>query len=236
MYFDYDPADRHLPQTELHGLAEMDAEADRVRQELGWSLAAFIGVFDADLEWLLFVQMGDYASQLYGGRPWGLPGGGVQPDEAPSNAVLRELEEETGLKLDANALLPAGWFATPYYQPHWRDHCGEVRLLYAAIADPDSPLLRPAPPETEIVSFFPFNLESLMQVPETGNGEHVLQPLRKHWVWWGRACQRTLENQLRSPEIWTYQNKEQLREPPWAIPPSFESVVSAPDGLPAKRS
>lgn len=38
-------------------------------------------------------------------RRWGLPGGGVDPDEAPENAAVREVIEETGLEVEVTALL-----------------------------------------------------------------------------------------------------------------------------------
>lgn len=219
MSFDYDPRERWLPQTDVHGLDEMDAEADRVRAELDWSLAAFVGIFDADFEWVLFVQLGDYASARYDGRPWVLPGGAVQPNELPSNAAIREVEEETGIKLDKGSLLSAGWFGRPYYKPHWRERMGELLLLYAAIADPDSLKLRPSPPEIENLSFFPFDVEALSHVPDRGVGTHPLQPLPKHWNWWARAAQRALEHQMESPIIWEYSSAEDLALPPWATVP-----------------
>ena len=39
---------------------------------------------------------------------WDLPKGGIEPDESPLQAALRETREETALRLDANALLDLG--------------------------------------------------------------------------------------------------------------------------------
>ena len=46
-----------------------------------------------------------------GHRHWDLPKGGARPGESPRAAALRETREETGLALDADALVDLGRFA-----------------------------------------------------------------------------------------------------------------------------
>ncbi len=225
---DYDPDTRHLPQTEVCGLDEFDAEADRVRTELGWSLAVFAAIFDADLNWVLLTQLGDYTKERYGGNLWSLPGGAVLPTEYASRGALRELAEETNLRFDRHDLRPAGWFARPTFKPHFREQEGELLLLFAAIGNPDDPALRPSPPETLQSTFVPYSLESFLTVPTHGVGEHPLQPLPRHWSWWCEAGRLALENQLSEPAVWTYSSREDLRLSPWPVPPLMEPWPSKP--------
>jgi 8-oxo-dGTP pyrophosphatase MutT (NUDIX family) len=49
--------------------------------------------------------------QLHGRDLWGLPGGGIEPDETPEQAVVREVAEETGLEVCIDEL--AGAFGGP---------------------------------------------------------------------------------------------------------------------------
>ncbi len=205
-----------LPQRSLGLLKEVDAEANRVRQEFDWSLGVFTAVFDEDLRELLLVQLGDYAATRYGARPWTLPGGAAKEHENASDAACRELAEECALIIDRGTMKPAGWFARPYFKGFRREQPGEIVVLFAAIGDPRDEGIRPAPPETFAAGFHPFSLTAFLAVPTFGEGEHPLQPLPRHWALWARVAQRALERPFDTEMLsHVYENSDAMRLPPW---------------------
>jgi len=205
-----DPLPIYLPRMALHRLHEVDAEAERVRSDLNWLLASFIAVFDDNLHYVLVVQLGDYAQACYGGHPWTLPGGSVEPHESPSTAICREVEEETGLTVDPGMLRPAGWFPRPYFQPYRCRQSGELLLLFATTANIADTILRPSPPETKDAQFHPFSLPAFLAVPAFGVGEHRLQPLPRHWAFWASIGQTVLRDQLRPPLVHVYSSASSM--------------------------
>ncbi|MGC9520570.1 MAG: NUDIX domain-containing protein [Anaerolineae bacterium] len=81
------------------------------------------------------------------GRPpfegaWALPGGFVEPDEAPDDAARRELAEETGL--DAPGLTQIGAFGDPGRDPRgWVVSTAYRAIMDRAGSDRQSPSLTP---------------------------------------------------------------------------------------------
>jgi 8-oxo-dGTP pyrophosphatase MutT (NUDIX family) len=61
---------------------------------------------------------------------WVAPGGGIDPDESPADAVVRELWEETGLHVEPITLL--GVFGGPSFRVHYAngDETGYVMVVF----------------------------------------------------------------------------------------------------------
>jgi len=67
------------------------------------------------------------------------PGGRLEPDETAFNAAVRETEEETGIELDANALVPLTRWVTPLGLPSRFD-----ARFFGAIVPPGTDVRHPS--------------------------------------------------------------------------------------------
>lgn len=79
-----------------------DPLPDRVQDFSGAKAAFFCGL-------RLLTYLRDDTEGLAWRGMWDLPGGGKEPDESPSDCLLRELDEEFGLKLTPERLLKEWW-------------------------------------------------------------------------------------------------------------------------------
>lgn len=76
-----------------------------------------------DTQGRLLMQHRDGAAPAWPYK-WGLPGGGIEPGETPEEAMRRELEEETGIRIDGDlelfweCILPAVSHPGAYRQWH----------------------------------------------------------------------------------------------------------------------
>ncbi len=64
--------------------------------------AAFAAIFNPAGE-ILLVRLS------YDQGQWSMPGGGIDPGESPTEAVIREVREETGLEAEVEALYGVYW-------------------------------------------------------------------------------------------------------------------------------
>ncbi len=64
--------------------------------------AAFAAIFNPAGE-ILLVRLS------YDQHQWSMPGGGIDPGESPTEAVIREVREETGLEAEVEALYGVYW-------------------------------------------------------------------------------------------------------------------------------
>jgi 8-oxo-dGTP diphosphatase len=63
------------------------------------------------------------ASGLFGGGKWDGPGGKLRPGESPEECVVREVEEETGLRIIAPTFHGSlNVYFGPGDEPHWVVH------------------------------------------------------------------------------------------------------------------
>jgi 8-oxo-dGTP pyrophosphatase MutT (NUDIX family) len=72
---------------------------------------ATAGVVVVEGDHVLLIEHGEGAGHVTGA--WGIPAGGIDPEETARTAAARELFEETGLRVDSRALLelPTLWEA-----------------------------------------------------------------------------------------------------------------------------
>lgn len=70
-----------------------------------WMCVVALALNDAEGRWLMHRR----PDHKHHGGLWEFPGGKVEPGETPANALIREIEEELGIRLDAGSLEPAGF-------------------------------------------------------------------------------------------------------------------------------
>lgn len=84
--------------------------------------------------------------------PWQLPGGAIDPDESPEDAVCRECREEASIEVRPFRI--AGAFGGPSYRSRYAngDEVGIVAIVYEAEIVSGSP--QPGDDETQDVGWF----------------------------------------------------------------------------------
>jgi 8-oxo-dGTP pyrophosphatase MutT (NUDIX family) len=105
--------------------------------------------------------------------PWQLPGGAIDPDESPEDAVRRECREEASIEI--RPLGVAGVFGGAGYRRRYSngDEVGIVATVYEA--EIVSGTVRPGDDETQDVGWFAVDeLEALDLSPSTGTSLQAL--------------------------------------------------------------
>jgi 8-oxo-dGTP diphosphatase len=70
-------------------------------------------------------------------RTWDIPGGRLKPGECPDEGIVREVEEETGLELDAVVALDS----IGYVKRRLRRECHVTTHLFRAVVESPDPVI-----------------------------------------------------------------------------------------------
>jgi 8-oxo-dGTP pyrophosphatase MutT (NUDIX family) len=98
--------------------------------------------------------------------PWQFPGGAIDPDERPEDAVRRECREEASIEIEPIRIM--GAFGGAGYRSRYEngDELGIVAIVYEAEIAAGKP--SPGDDETQDVGWFaPYELEALELRPTT---------------------------------------------------------------------
>ncbi|RRD45274.1 NUDIX domain-containing protein [Tessaracoccus sp. OH4464_COT-324] len=124
------------------------------------------------------------SEQSYAAGVWTLPGGGLNPGESPSEALLREIHEETGQRIIIDRLLALE-------SDHWvgRALSGRLedfhalRFIYGGrCISPTDPIVYDVGGSTEVADWVP--VRAWRQLHWTNSSRTLLaQYARKFWGW-----------------------------------------------------
>ena len=96
---------------------------------------------------------------------WSIPGGGVEVGETQEESLVREVEEETGVKCEVISLINTADLITPDESGHIEFHYVLNHYLARALTE----ATRPEIPEAEVDWFHPNNLPDDMASPRITN-------------------------------------------------------------------
>ncbi len=129
------------------------------------------GLIYTDREMLL-CRISDQLPEFEG--RWTLPGGGIEFGESPEDAMVREVKEETGLRVDADGIA----FIDSIVIPKAEEDFHGIGIVYEARLRGTEMIISEEGGTTNLAQWHAW--ESLAHLPLVDLAEHGVQFVRKH--------------------------------------------------------